>query len=216
MGMSVARFTSSWFSLGPKVWMSGGRLFARASLALRALSFFSHDRKVVVDPAASVVRIFTRYAWIVFRGRRIPFSKIECVDYRYGGVGRSWGLTPGGLRGTDAIDIFTVQLVLRDSGVHVDLFSFVGEGAAMTGVSGVLLGTDTLVDLQGDQEDASRNYVELLSRLIGVPIGRPVAWRSKAVQQGLMTNCLRCGQTIPIDREHCLYCGAEVFVTPRD
>jgi hypothetical protein len=107
-------------------------------------------------------------------------------------------LTPGGLRGTDAIDIFTVQLVLRDSGVHVDLFSFVGEGAAMTGVSGVLLGTDTLVDLQGDQEDASRNYVELLSRLIGVPIGRPIAWRSKSVQQGLMTKCLRCGQTNPI------------------
>ena len=69
------------------------------------------------------------------------------------------------LQKTDEMDEFIVSLELYSRDI-VKIFSFIGEGAVNTGITGVLLGDD-LVDSRGDQEERSRTYVELLTAFTG-------------------------------------------------
>jgi hypothetical protein len=74
----------------------------------------------------------------------------------------------------DSFDWFTVGLRLR-GGVQKHLFHFIGEGTFSSHgpwPEWVYWG-DYALDLSGSQEKESRAFVEVLSKLVGVPVVPP-------------------------------------------
>ena len=66
---------------------------------------------------------------------------------------------------TDRYEEFSI-LRLQDPYEYYWLISFGGEGVVLTGWSGVLLGNDSLIDEQGDQEITFQNYYTLLKKFV--------------------------------------------------
>lgn len=197
--MSVFQVKSGLLTLGPRVWHRGGRLYVRTSRLLRLLSLWSHSRTVVVDPKMRRVEIHSRDLWAWTRHRLIPFARIDHLDYRYGSLPTSFSMFHGT---TDRVEKFTIEVVL-ENGEQVHLASFRGEGAAMTGMSGVLLGGDAMIDYAGNQEAASRDLVELLVDTIGVPLG-------KRLGSARVRVCSACGRHAGAAGDRCAYCGGTV------
>ncbi|WP_433926630.1 hypothetical protein AB3662_27335 [Sorangium cellulosum] len=201
MSLVVAR--SSLLSSVPRVWVDGDHLHARTSFGVRALSLFSYAMTLHVDRRARYVFIERRTLWFLRRSRAIPFGQIEHIDYRFSSVTTEWGL---GGRPTDQVESFSVDLVLRGEEEPVRLFRFRGEGSVSTGHLGVLLG-DTIVDLEGGQEDASRRFVALLQEFIGVGLGKPMPRLRDG--SGRAWACLSCMRPAPPRPGRCLYCGGQ-------
>ena len=200
--MSVVRVETPLLSLSPQVWCEGDHLYARTSLLLQTLGIFSYARTVHVDRAAKYVYIDTRYLWGLRSSTVIPFRKVERLEYRFGSVPTS--ATIGG-HIPDQVERFRVELVL-DDGEHVPLFSFRGEGSAMTGAVGVLWG-DSIADFSGDQETTSRAYVDLLQQYLGVSLGGVPRLADAA---GRTWACRSCERPAPPRPGKCLYCGGEL------
>ena len=182
--------------------------FARTSRLLQLLSLFSYARRVTVDRGRRLVTVNSRWLWFISREKTIAFERVHYIDYGFSSLGTSWGLTGGGFGRTDQVEKYPIQLILRDPDQRLALFSFKGEGAVETGWAGVLLGGDSVVDLHGDQEDASRSYTRLLREYLGVPVGKPIAPLTDA--QGVSYKCAVCGRPAPATRVKCLYCGGDV------
>lgn len=202
--MSIFQVKSGLLTLGPRVWHRGGRLYLRTSRFVRLLTLWSHARTVIVDPKLRRVEIQTRDLWAWTRHRLIPFARIDHLDYRYGSLPTSFSMFHGT---TDRLEKFTIELVL-DDGERVHVTSFRGEGAAMTGMSGVLLGGDALIDYAGTQEAASRDLVELLMETMGVPLG-------KRLGSARVRVCSACGRSAGPGNERCAYCGGAVELARR-
>ena len=169
--MSLFTMRAPWLNFGPRVEIGETRLMARTSWQLQALALFSYCRVVVVDRAAQSIDVRRRVLWILRSVRRYPFDTFDHINYEYGSIGTFWGLTASGVRSLDRFELFTVQLVAKRPEQTLELFSFAGDGAATTGLSGVILAGDSPVDFEGDQEDQSRGYVELLAEFTGLPLG---------------------------------------------
>lgn len=193
-------------ALRPQFRRVGRVLEARSSRVTRALSLFAFDRTLRVDGDTRVLTIIDRRWWFMRRTRRVPFERIAYVEYRYGSMGSAWGLTVRGIRRLDAVDVFSVSLALDRGGENLSLFTFVGSGAASTAEDTVLFGGGGPVDWHGDQEDASRRFVEELIALLGVPLGRPA---SSGVAGTEGRRCEGCGRRLVERSLRCLYCGAD-------
>jgi hypothetical protein len=161
-------FFSSLYSIGPRVQEKDGRLVARTGWRFLLPTLGLIWREVVVDPKQEEVRVRRRYGWFFTRRLRIPFAAITSIAYDYADLspGRGWFWTH------DSYDQFTVRLRLRN-GKELHLFHFFGDGTFTN--DGPLpdwcyLGS-YLLDVSGTQESESRLFVELLSKMIGVPIG---------------------------------------------
>ena len=197
--MSLFEVKSSAFTLGPRVWHQGGRIYIRTSLLLRVLALGSYARTVVVDPAMRRVEVGVRHVWAWSRHRLIPFARIDHIDYRYGGLPTDLGLFNGVT--IDRVERFLVELVL-DDGERVPVASFRGEGSAMTGLGGVVFSGDSLIDYAGNQDDSSRSLVDVLIEAIGVPLGKPLASARLRVcsacgrAAGRETRCSTCGGAV--------------------
>ena len=109
---------------------------------------------------------------------------------------------------TDEVERYRISLVLKDPRARIPLFSFMGEGSVETGWRGVLFGDDDRVDLAGDQAQAFRGYLDLLSEFLGVTIGPPVPHVSDL--HGRKYRCTACGKNVPPNRPTCLYCGGAI------
>jgi len=162
--MSLATPVLAFLAIKPKVWVDGARLMARSSKLVQALSLLSYCKEVQVNQARKQVVITVRRLWVLVKTREIAFDEIDGITYKFGSLATSWSMWMGR---TDQVESFAVCLKLRPSRREVKLFSFMGEGAVATGMTGVFLGEDSLVDYSGDQEDASKNFVELLQRFTG-------------------------------------------------
>lgn len=160
MGFIVVE--SSFSALNPKVWFDDGKLCARTNLFLQVLSLGSWKKLVEVDPQARRVTIHRRFLWILERTVEISFDEISHIAYRHGSIATSWDIL-GNVH--DSLEAFSVDLVLHDKS-EARLFSFRGEGAHSTGVTGMLLG-DSLIDHQGDQGARSLAYVDAIQELTG-------------------------------------------------
>jgi hypothetical protein len=197
--MSLYEVKSSAFTLGPRVWHQGGRIYVRTNALLRALALGSYARTVVIDPQMRRVDVGVRHVWVWARHRIIPFARIDHIDYRYGGLPTDFGLFHGAM---DRVERFLVELVL-DDGERVPVASFRGEGSAMTGLGGVLFSGDSFIDYAGDQDESSRSLVEVLIDAIGVPLGKPLASARLRV-------CSACGRHAARREARCPTCGGAV------
>ena len=137
---------------------------ARSSFKSQLLTLFSYCRKVCVDRAEETITIRTRYLWFLCSVRTVPFDRIWRINYSYSSFPTSWSLWVGT---TDEVEKYIVSLELTSPRETVKLFSFVGEGAVETGWAGVIFGRDRIIDFAGDQDDASRSYIDLLKEFTG-------------------------------------------------
>jgi len=167
--MSVYGASLSFLAIKPKVWTDRSVLYAQTSGFVQLLSLFSYKKLVKIDPRRKMVTITKRHLWCIPSTKAIHFKRIKSIGYGYKAMPRAWSFWSGT---TDGIDIYTVALVLAQPSENIILFKFTGEGAAMTGWSGVMLGDDDIVDYSGDQEKKSLNYVEMLQEAIGVELSR--------------------------------------------
>ncbi len=155
------------FSLGPRVQKRAGRLIAASGWRSQALTLWSTYRQVVVDPNVQAVIIRGRIFWLIPRIRRIPFQAIRAVLYSYSDVNP----TSSFAWAYNTVDLFTVGLRLLD-GSEVTLFRFFGEGEFVN--EGIFpdwfYWEDYLLDQVGTQENESRVFAELVSKMTGAPI----------------------------------------------
>lgn len=198
--MSISEVTAGVLTLGPKVWRDGERLRVRTSTLLRCLSLFLHWRDVTIDPKWRRVEVETRTFWLFSSRRAIPFDDIEHIDYRYRELPTSWSWLYGS---TDSVERYTIDLVLRD-GEQVRVAAVTGEGSKSTGVGGVILGGDDLIDLRGAQQERSLALVDQLANVIGVPLGRQFL---ASGGRGSTRVCGACNRHMPASLSSCTYCG---------
>lgn len=197
--MSVYEVKSSMLTLAPRVWHQGGRIYIRTNWLLQTLALGSYARTVIVDPAMRRVDVGVRHVWVWARHRFIPFSRIDHIDYRYGSLTSDWGMFHGA---TDRVERYLIELVLDDD-ERVPVASFRGQGSEMTGLGGVIMSGDSLVDYAGNQEDTSRALLDELLAIIGVPLGKPLLSARVFV-------CSACGRHAGRRDTRCTSCGGAV------
>jgi hypothetical protein len=194
------------FSLQPTVWRRGKQLAATSSWLQRLLTLGAYARTVHVDGEARYVYLHARRFWLFVRSRVVPFTAIARVHYEFGALPTS-GDRSG--RAHDTIEAFRVTLVLHADEERVPLVTFYGSGAAGDLVT--LAYGDSLVELEGTQEDDSRRFVTQLCELTGVSLSRPLP-RVPDVQ-GRIWRCAQCARPVP-PRPRCQYCGGQPAPEP--
>lgn len=162
------------FQIRPKVQKVGGELVASSSWKSSLMSLGSWGRIVRVNPTSKTIRIRARLLWGIVRTRRIQFDWVEQVLYSYSDY--SVGSVTSWVGGYQESDCFTVSLELK-TGEHLKLFRFYGQGGFVNDTvwPDWMYWEDILETrlTKGDQEDESLAYAEVLSQLIGVPLGNP-------------------------------------------
>ena len=205
--MSLFRARTSLLSIAPKVESHGRALVVQTAFLLRLLSLFSYDRVVRIDMARERITIDTRRFWLWSSRREVPFSRISYIDYAFKSWGTSWvGFWRWGIERSDQVESFRVGVALKDPEELVPIASFRGEGSAMTGGMGVLLG-DSIVDAEGDQEESSLSFVDVLESMLKVRVGAPLL---ASERRGSIFVCGECGRAAAPNRNTCLYCGGAV------
>jgi len=198
-------------SVKPHVSIDGPTLHARTNLLSQLFSGFSYCRHAHIDSMSRTVEVASRHLWLFTSSRTIDFDDIDHIDYDFASAGTSWGWTLGGYERTDQLEKYTVSLVLQ-SDEHVPLFNFYGEGSAHTGLEGVLLGGDTMLDVEGDQGGASLGFVEAIMQFTGKPLGRKLDIHLPD-QKGDRWACENCDRPNPPNKKRCQYCGGRLVVT---
>ena len=158
----------SFLSVGPRIAKQDGKLVATTSWPVLLLTLFLLRRTVVVDPKQRMIRIRRRSCWLFLRQQSIPFKRVRSVTYSYEDMNP---FTEFGLAG-DTFDAYSVKLRLH-SGKEVDLFQFPGEGEFSNRLRVLpdwFYWDEYLTDLTGTQATASKRYVELLQKLLQVPL----------------------------------------------
>jgi len=203
--MSVYSATTGWLSLKPRITANGGILRVRTSALLRALGLFSFGRTVWIDSRRRTIAVETRRFWIRSGWRTIPFERVEHLDYEFSTLPTSFSFPHGS---TDQVETYTVSLVLKEPAESVEVASFHGEGSVMTGWEGIFFSGDSLLDWSGNQGDSSLTFVEVLKKILGVPLGKQIGpIRDK---EGVLWRCTGCGRNSPPARKRCQYCGGAV------
>jgi hypothetical protein len=175
---------------------------------MRALSLFSYDRHLIVDPSTQVLWLLTRRHWIRSTFDVVPFRKVIHVIYKFARLPTWIGIVPRA-EFTDSVNWFEVSLSVDGRADPLKLFRFAGEGSETTGLLGAILG-DTLVDMEGDQEVASRDFVGKLTKIIGVPLRSEL---EQVVTEALASHavtCRSCGRRISPSATRCIYCAKTV------
>src|SRR5262245_1406338 len=160
-------FSLRLLSVCPRLNKSKGKLVAATGWTLRILTLGWLFRKVVVDPKREELTICRRYCWVFSRRRRVGFGAIEAVTYGY----QDWAIGAHLSWAHDSLDLYSVGLRLQ-GGDELHLFYFYGDGTFSNNGPWPdwLYWEDYLLDISGTQETESRAFVELLSKMIGVPV----------------------------------------------
>lgn len=203
--MSLHEQRISFLGIKPRVWNEGAKLCARTAGLWRLLSLFSYCRTMTADPARREITIEGTYLWFLRTRRVIDFDQVKYIDYVFSRLITDWDQWHGA---KDQLEKFTVALVLHDKHERVDLFGFRGEGAASTGMSGILFGGDSAIDYAGDQDERSREFAYELHKMLGVPLGGPeLQFR---LDRSELFACSQCRQPSPGRLKVCQYCGGQV------
>ena len=158
-------------SICPRVSKESGCVVATTAWRVRLASLGTLYRRVVVNPVSRSITITSRYAWLVNRQHEYRFSQIAGVTYGYGNLSMesylSWG--------HDSIDSFSTGLRFKNSDKEVHLFTFIGEGTFSNDgpLPDWMYWQDFTFDLSGSQEQESKVFVNILSKMIGVKVVPP-------------------------------------------
>jgi len=157
-------------SICPRLSKRGSRLVATTAWRLRLLTLGWLYGKILVDPKKHEVTVQRRYFWVFPRRRRVRFEAIEAITYGY----QDWAAGASLAWAHDSVDLFSTGLRLH-GGEELHLFYFYGDGTFRNDGPWPdwLYWEDYLFDLSGTQERESRAFVELLSKMIGVPVVPP-------------------------------------------
>src|SRR5262249_44454475 len=153
-------------SICPRLSRANGNLVAATSLQLRLLTLGLINRRVSIDPKRRMITLSRRLFWFFSRRQRIPFDAIAAISYGYQDwAANSWSWTH------KSADLYKVGLRLH-SGQEVQVFYFYGEGefSNQGPLPDWLYWANYQFDVTGTQGQESRLYVELLSKMIGVPV----------------------------------------------
>jgi len=113
----VRKFT--W--IGPTIKIEQDDLVAKSNFCTNLVTLGSFGRKISVTPAKKVLYISYRRFWVFHKVRRIEFSWIAEINYRYASIfARNWSAG-------QTSDMFIVELKLRNEEI-VPLFKFYGRG----------------------------------------------------------------------------------------
>lgn len=146
----------------PRVWLKDDILYANTAILVQILGLFSYCRRVKVYRKGRFIKIETRWLWFLTAQKLIPFSRIRRIETEFD----TTPIAVGSMGWTDRYEEFSIFLRLQDPYEYYWLISFGGEGVVLTGWSGVLLGNDSLIDEQGDQEITFQNYYTLLKKFV--------------------------------------------------
>lgn len=146
-------------TLRPKVEISNNTLIAKSNFISRVVFLFSRNKIVLVDPRKKLITIESVWFWFLGSKKHIPFKRIEVISYRYDNFWFDFGLN---FLTNDQIEEFSVLLKLNHPNETIKILSFVGEGV----VNSPIFDPESL-NISGDQEISSRNYVELLMEYTG-------------------------------------------------
>jgi hypothetical protein len=200
-------------TLAPRIDERPGVLRARTPLLISLVTAGAVFRQVIVDRQSAYVVIERRLFWFFSRKRVIPFRMIRRIAYDYERTATSLRQGFDGPTAGDTIERFDVTLVIctrtdvPESHMHlyeeqVPLVRFHGEGQSP--------GLSLALDLQGQQESLSREFVERLRALTGVGFGLELAQLSD--QAGRSWQCSACERPGPPRPGRCYYCGGELKV----
>jgi hypothetical protein len=138
------------FSRCPCIETQDGKLLAKSSWWAYMACLGLYSTEVAVDTVHRKVIVACRFFWFFQTKRFVSFNEIRCIAYDY--QGPSGSALVRWLTDDDEEEAFSVSLRLEDQTV-IPLFSFFG-------------------NRWGTQEEESKNYVEQLSKMIGVPVSR--------------------------------------------
>jgi hypothetical protein len=206
--MSIWSVTVPWLAVKPAVRFQDGVLSARTPFLLRLASLFAYDRNLHVDTVRRYVHLAVRSYWFWREEQHLPFAAVEFIEYQYGHLPTDLGPSAHGAQVMDRADWFTVALRIRGTPNPLRLFRFAGEGSDATGISGTLLG-DSVIDVQGDQESASRDFVGLLRRCLGVPVRSHLEHAVAKTMEKNARPCPLCARRIASTASRCVYCGTK-------
>jgi len=171
--LAFAAVISRLFAVRPRIEKKGSVLVVSTGLRALIYSLGYGSRHVTFDPNRRLVRIRSRYLWLVHSSRFIPFDAIHEVLYSYADVSPTTSLTWAHQQS----DLFMIGLKL-DKGEEITLFRFYGAGDFVNDGPwpdwmywGDMLEAKVTM---GGQEGESRMLAEVMSGLIGVPIGNPM------------------------------------------
>ena len=154
-------------SLCPKIKAEENALTASTSWLVRVLTLGMLLRRVEVDLQSRTVIVEQRTCWLLHSVKVFPFGQIAAVGYGYEDIHpfASFASTH------DAIDRFVVGIRIA-GGDEVRLFFFLGDGVFTNDgpMPDWWYWDDHLMDFIGTQEQESKLFAQLLSKLIGVSI----------------------------------------------
>ena len=176
--MSLFSPVVSLLSIRPSWQYDGDYFFAKTSTALRLLTLFGYERRLLINRPAKMMRLSVTRWWFFRDITELSTQGVRGVLYGYKDFGTSWSVSPFWMGRTDAVEIFSVGLALTGPVEQIPLFAFVGEGSTETGWQGVILGGDSILDARGPQTEDSRNFVDKLCQALGVGILVPGQVRS--------------------------------------
>lgn len=181
----------------PKLRGEGNTLRVSLPLGARLRTLLSFDRRVEIDGLRRGIVVEERRLWLRHSRKEFRFDRVKNIAHDFE--------SRVGHRGCHRIETYTVGVELRDPDEMVVLAEFVGcarEGGFGTallwgGVSG-----------QGRQAEASRELVDRLQDILGVPVGHEK--RRSAALEETPYRCAECERPSPPGRETCQYCGGRV------
>jgi hypothetical protein len=156
-------------TVGPRVLRTGKRIVIREPTGIGALLFGLFGQHILVDADARTITI-ERRSFGRKTTRQLLFDHVRAVTYSYVDLNEPY--TADFIESAhDSYDHFTVGLRLTDTS-EVVLADFVGEGAFRnnTFMPNWAFLHLYFFNLVGTQEQDSRQLVDELSELIGVPV----------------------------------------------
>jgi len=200
MSLSVLKF--SFLSLKPYVYNKDGVLVIETCFLFRLLSIFTYFRRVEVSVENQTVTILRKIFPYFPSTIKINFDDIYYLDYSFGSIVTDFSTSAWSFgETTDQAESFSVHIITKNNQKYL-IGSFLGDGSVCTGMRGVLISDDSFFDLSGTQEQDSLNFVKILSKILQVPIGKPLK------DMADMITCPVCGHPGSPYIPKCIYCGA--------
>jgi len=200
--MSLTVFKSNLLSLKPHVYNKDGVLVIETCFIFRLLSLFTYYRRVEMSAQNRTISILRKVFPCFPSTIELNFDDIYYLDYSFDSIVSDFSTNQWSFgEHTDQAERFSVNVITHDNQKHL-IGSFMGDGSICTGMRGIMISDDSIIDFSGTQEEESRKFVKILSKILQVPIGQPL----KDIAD--MIDCPVCGHPNSSNLPKCIYCGA--------